>query len=152
MYLWYRLKGPGSQRHISTQKFPDYLLGLCYFFIFALIQCILKNCSGNHLRVFVVYFVSNWLQCESNQFNMRTRYQITLYLLVSKWLVSKQLWIEMTLNWIHTTQLQCNMCIDHSAAGRQFTVSLALPGSILDNAQSPELRTYLAGQVRKIIC
>ena len=31
--------------------------------------------------------------------------------------------------------------------GRQFTVSLALPGSILDNAQSPELRTYLAGQV-----
>jgi predicted SPOUT superfamily RNA methylase MTH1 len=26
-------------------------------------------------------------------------------------------------------------------------VSIALPGSILDNAQSPELRTYLAGQV-----
>ena len=44
------------------------------------------------------------------------------------------------------------MCIDYSAAGRQFTVSLALPGSILDNAQSPELRTYLAGQVREIIC
>jgi len=39
----------------------------------------------------------------------------------------------------------------HFAAGRQFTVSLALPGSILDNAQSPELRTYLAGQVRKVI-
>ena len=34
--------------------------------------------------------------------------------------------------------------------GRQFTVSLALPGSILDNAQSPELRTYLAGQVRRL--
>lgn len=33
--------------------------------------------------------------------------------------------------------------------GRQFTVSLALPGSILDNAQSPELRTYLAGQVTR---
>ena len=31
--------------------------------------------------------------------------------------------------------------------GRQHTVSIALPGSILDNAQSPELRTYLAGQV-----
>lgn len=27
------------------------------------------------------------------------------------------------------------------------TLSIALPGSILDNAQSPELRTYLAGQV-----
>lgn len=36
-------------------------------------------------------------------------------------------------------------------AGRPYTVSIALPGSILDNAQSPELRTYLAGQVFKII-
>nr|XP_054769345.1 putative methyltransferase C9orf114 homolog [Lytechinus pictus] len=32
--------------------------------------------------------------------------------------------------------------------GRPWTLSIALPGSILDNAQSPELRTYLAGQVR----
>ncbi|XP_041481351.1 uncharacterized protein LOC121428646 isoform X3 [Lytechinus variegatus] len=30
--------------------------------------------------------------------------------------------------------------------GRPWTLSIALPGSILDNAQSPELRTYLAGQ------
>ena len=37
-------------------------------------------------------------------------------------------------------------------SGRHFTVSLALPGSILDNAQSPELRTYLAGQVRWMFC
>ncbi|XP_023556023.1 putative methyltransferase C9orf114 homolog [Octodon degus] len=28
--------------------------------------------------------------------------------------------------------------------GRPYTLSVALPGSILDNAQSPELRTYLA--------
>ena len=28
-------------------------------------------------------------------------------------------------------------------------MSIALPGSILDNAQSPELRTYLAGQVAR---
>ena len=34
--------------------------------------------------------------------------------------------------------------------GRSYTVSVALPGSILDNAQSPELRTYLAGQVRAV--
>ncbi|XP_014673969.1 PREDICTED: putative methyltransferase C9orf114 [Priapulus caudatus] len=33
--------------------------------------------------------------------------------------------------------------------GRHFTVSIALPGSILDNAQSPELRTYLAGQIAR---
>lgn len=34
-------------------------------------------------------------------------------------------------------------------AGRHYTVSLALPGSILDNAQTPELRTYLAGQIAR---
>lgn len=33
--------------------------------------------------------------------------------------------------------------------GRQYTVSIALPGSILDNAQTPELRTYLAGQIAR---
>lgn len=31
--------------------------------------------------------------------------------------------------------------------GRQYTVSIALPGSIIDNAQTQELKTYLAGQV-----
>ncbi|XP_077161258.1 28S rRNA (uridine-N(3))-methyltransferase isoform X3 [Paroedura picta] len=33
--------------------------------------------------------------------------------------------------------------------GRPYTVSIALPGSILNNAQSPELRTYLAGQIAR---
>uniref|UniRef100_A0A8C3IIJ6 28S rRNA (uridine-N(3))-methyltransferase n=1 Tax=Chrysemys picta bellii TaxID=8478 RepID=A0A8C3IIJ6_CHRPI len=33
--------------------------------------------------------------------------------------------------------------------GRHYTVSVALPGSILNNAQSPELRTYLAGQIAR---
>ncbi|XP_077593015.1 putative methyltransferase C9orf114 homolog [Stigmatopora nigra] len=33
--------------------------------------------------------------------------------------------------------------------GRDYTVSVALPGSVLDNAQSPELRTYLAGQIAR---
>ncbi|KAK2500078.1 hypothetical protein MC885_000424 [Smutsia gigantea] len=32
---------------------------------------------------------------------------------------------------------------------RPYTLSVALPGSILDNAQSPELRTYLAGQIAR---
>ncbi|XP_053503949.1 putative methyltransferase C9orf114 homolog [Ictalurus furcatus] len=35
------------------------------------------------------------------------------------------------------------------AEGRVYTVSVALPGSVLDNAQSPELRTYLAGQIAR---
>jgi len=33
--------------------------------------------------------------------------------------------------------------------GRDWTLSIALPGSILDNAQSFELRTYLAGQIAR---
>ncbi|KAM9271236.1 putative methyltransferase C9orf114 homolog isoform 1-T1 [Morus bassanus] len=33
--------------------------------------------------------------------------------------------------------------------GRQYTLSVALPGSILNNAQSLELRTYLAGQIAR---
>ncbi|XP_072841259.2 28S rRNA (uridine-N(3))-methyltransferase [Pogona vitticeps] len=33
--------------------------------------------------------------------------------------------------------------------GRPYTISVALPGSILSNAQSPELRTYLAGQIAR---
>lgn len=37
----------------------------------------------------------------------------------------------------------------HKSAGSQYTVSIAIPGSILDNAQSPELRTYLAGQIAR---
>lgn len=32
------------------------------------------------------------------------------------------------------------------------TVSIAVPGSILDNAQSQELRTYLAGQIARAAC
>lgn len=32
------------------------------------------------------------------------------------------------------------------------TLSIAVPGSILDNAQSPELRTYLAGQLARAAC
>lgn len=32
------------------------------------------------------------------------------------------------------------------------TVSIAVPGSILENAQSAELRAYLAGQIARIAC
>ncbi|KAF0689129.1 Aste57867_19401 [Aphanomyces stellatus] len=33
--------------------------------------------------------------------------------------------------------------------GRFFTVSIAIPGSIIDNAQTRELKTYLAGQIAR---
>lgn len=33
--------------------------------------------------------------------------------------------------------------------GRPHTLSVALPGSILNNAQSPALRSYLAGQIAR---
>lgn len=32
---------------------------------------------------------------------------------------------------------------------RAFTVSIAVPASIIDNAQSMELKTYLVGQIAK---
>ncbi|CAB3382462.1 Hypothetical predicted protein [Cloeon dipterum] len=35
--------------------------------------------------------------------------------------------------------------------GRNWTVSIALPGNILDNAQTPELRSYLAGQIARAV-
>ena len=36
-------------------------------------------------------------------------------------------------------------CLLH--VGQSYTVSIALPGSILNNVQSFQLKTYLAGQV-----
>ncbi|XP_076632514.1 28S rRNA (uridine-N(3))-methyltransferase [Colletes latitarsis] len=41
---------------------------------------------------------------------------------------------------------------EHSEEKDISTVSIAVPGSILDNAQSPELRTYLAGQIARAAC
>ncbi|VDP38106.1 unnamed protein product [Soboliphyme baturini] len=38
---------------------------------------------------------------------------------------------------------------NESPEGRNYTVSVAVPGSILDNAQTHELRTYLAGQIAR---
>eukprot|EP01134_Creolimax_fragrantissima_P000732 CFRG0732T1 len=38
-----------------------------------------------------------------------------------------------------------------TGVGRKYTVSVALPGSIMANAQSPELKTYLAGQIARAL-
>ena len=42
--------------------------------------------------------------------------------------------------------------IVQSTKGRSYTLSIALPASILRNAQSNELRTYLAGQIGRAAC
>lgn len=42
--------------------------------------------------------------------------------------------------------------IPQSITGRSYTLSIALPASILRNAQSNELRTYLAGQIGRAAC
>ena len=47
----------------------------------------------------------------------------------------------------HTTHTASPHRSPGAASGRRFTVSMALPGSIVDNAQTLELKTYLAGQV-----
>lgn len=41
---------------------------------------------------------------------------------------------------------------EESAPPTVSTISIAVPGSILDNAQSEELRTYLAGQIARAAC
>lgn len=38
---------------------------------------------------------------------------------------------------------------ERRAKGRAWTLSMAIPGSIIDNAQTKELKTYLAGQVAR---
>ncbi|CAI5713127.1 unnamed protein product [Peronospora destructor] len=38
---------------------------------------------------------------------------------------------------------------ERAMKGRAYTLSLAVPGSILDNAQTKELKTYLAGQLAR---
>ena len=40
-------------------------------------------------------------------------------------------------------------CSNAIQEGRQYTVSIAVPGSIIDNAQNLELKTYLAGQIAR---
>ncbi|XP_035224214.1 putative methyltransferase C9orf114 [Stegodyphus dumicola] len=39
--------------------------------------------------------------------------------------------------------------LSDSQIHQHYTISIAVPGSILDNAQSPELKTYLAGQIAR---
>ncbi|KAG6596144.1 uncharacterized protein IUM83_18646 [Phytophthora cinnamomi] len=46
-------------------------------------------------------------------------------------------------------QQQQRLASERAAKGRAYTLSMAIPGSILDNAQTKELRTYLAGQVAR---
>lgn len=36
-------------------------------------------------------------------------------------------------------------------SGRDWTVSIAVPSSIVDNAQSPELKSYLIGQIARTL-
>ena len=44
----------------------------------------------------------------------------------------------------HPTNAKCS--------NKFSTLSIAVPGSILDNAQSAELRSYLAGQIARAAC
>ncbi|KAF4028887.1 putative RNA methyltransferase [Phytophthora infestans] len=46
-------------------------------------------------------------------------------------------------------QQQDQLDNERAAKGRAYTLSMAIPGSILDNAQTKELKTYLAGQVAR---
>lgn len=45
------------------------------------------------------------------------------------------------------SKLDSSLTENNLTIKKDYTVSIAVPGNILDNAQSPELKTYLAGQV-----
>jgi len=47
---------------------------------------------------------------------------------------------------------KCNAKAKKKKVRELPTVTIAVPGSILDNAQSPEFRTYLAGQIARAAC
>lgn len=49
----------------------------------------------------------------------------------------------------HPTDLDFEIVPSHTPRGRTATVSIALPSSILANAQSKELRIYVAGQIAR---
>lgn len=51
------------------------------------------------------------------------------------------------------TKLQEVEVIQTASQSKEFaTISIAVPGSVLENAQSMELRTYLAGQIARAAC
>lgn len=65
--------------------------------------------------------------------------------------LEKQLDAEQAIQIEQETSLPSNS-IPQSIKGRSYTLSIALPASILRNAQSNELRTYLAGQIGRAAC
>jgi hypothetical protein len=65
-----------------------------------------------------------------------------------KWKVEKLLKVRNT----GYTSPNCSDKEAESETPKMCTLSIAVPGSILDNAQSPELRTYLAGQIARAAC
>jgi hypothetical protein len=53
---------------------------------------------------------------------------------------------------VRSISIKCNDKELENRTPQICTLSIAIPGSILDNAQSPELRTYLAGQIARAAC
>jgi len=58
--------------------------------------------------------------------------------------------IDNSIDTLKTTEISDK--VKPSKARQLPTVTIAVPGSILDNAQSPEFRTYLAGQIARAAC
>lgn len=58
--------------------------------------------------------------------------------------------IDNSIDTSKTTEVNDN--VKPSKVRQLPTVTIAVPGSILDNAQSPEFRTYLAGQIARAAC
>jgi hypothetical protein len=64
----------------------------------------------------------------------------------------KKKWKEEKLLKVRNVSPNCSEKETENKESYLSTFSIAVPGSILDNAQSPELRTYLAGQIGRAAC
>jgi Uncharacterized conserved protein len=74
---------------------------------------------------------------------------------VRRYKKEKKKWKEEKLLKVRNIGYTNPKCYDREAESESpkvCTLSIAVPGSILDNAQSPELRSYLAGQIARAAC
>lgn len=93
-------------------------------------------------------FANRWLQF----FNLsKCQYHVFLLFIFSRFFRNKRYLLQINMKTKHKNKKKANT---HEKNTDDFisTVSIAVPGSILENAQSPELRAYLAGQISRAAC
>lgn len=57
--------------------------------------------------------------------------------------------MESTLIRVSFSCSSLSLCRNGQVPGRQWTVSIAVPGSVIDNTQNAEFATFVAGQIAR---